>query len=128
MKEITVMLYDTNKEHHTAQGVIYNNDAVIEAFKKFGDLDHPKYVYTEAPDTCVGDLSQVAGTLKDLSFKEDGVWGNIQLLDTPQGKFAQTLMEQLGNKMHFVPDGYGRVVGDKVIDYEITSISIALGE
>ena len=128
MKDVTVMLFDTSKEHHTAQGAIYNNDAMVEAFKKFGELDHAKYVYVEPPDDGINNIAQVAGTVKDLSFKDDGVWGNIQLLDTPQGKFVQTLMEQLGNKMHFVPDGYGRVVGDKVIDYEMTSISIALGE
>ena len=128
MKDVTVMLFDTSKEHHTAQGAVYNNDAMVEAFKKFGELDHAKYVYVEPPEDGIGNLSEIAGVVKDLSFKDDGVWGNIQLLDTPQGKYVQTLMEQLGNKMHFVPDGYGRSIGDKVIDYEMASISIALGE
>lgn len=50
-----------------------------------GELDHP--------DSSIVSLERVSHIIRDVWWNNDEVWGTVEILNTPNGKVAQTLME-----------------------------------
>ena len=125
MMQVVANIFDFGTEHRTTTGAVYDNDVIRRAVEEFNkNVDHKfVYLHPNTPDTISDDLSKVVGTVKGLSVKEDGIYAEMELIDTPLGKVAQKLIDN-GFDMQYSPDGYGRVVGGKVLDYTMRSVTI----
>lgn len=58
--------------------------AVIEG-RATGELDHP--------DSSVVALEKVSHVIREIGWQGDEVWGMVEILNTPKGLIAQSLME-----------------------------------
>jgi len=58
--------------------------AVVEG-RATGELDHP--------DSSVVALEKVSHVIREIGWEGDEVWGTVEILNTPKGLIAQSLME-----------------------------------
>lgn len=66
----------------------------------FGEVNHP------FDDRMEIDLNNVSHNIRNLDVKDDGVYANIDILDTPGGKLINTLLEY-GSKIGISSRGCG---------------------
>lgn len=69
-----------------------------------GELDHP--------ESSIVSLQNVSHIIRDTWWNNDEVWGTVEVLNTPQGKIAQQLMEA-GVKIGISSRGVGDTRKDK---------------
>lgn len=92
--EATGPFQRANAKNHN--GRVYSKDLLIREFKRyeeefinnnnaFGELDHP--------DDAVVNLRNVSHVVKKIWWDGDTVMGTLQLLDTPSGNIARSIME-----------------------------------
>lgn len=92
--EATGPFQRANAKNHN--GRVYSKDLLIREFKRyeeefinnrnaFGELDHP--------DDAVVNLKNVSHVVKKIWWDGDTVMGTLQLLDTPSGNIARSIME-----------------------------------
>jgi len=92
--EATGPFQRANAKNHN--GRIYSKELLIREFKRyqeefinngnaFGELDHP--------DDPVVNLKNVSHVVKKIWWDGDTVMGTLQLLDTPSGNIARSIME-----------------------------------
>ena len=117
-----VKLYDKNIPYtfKYGPGVI---ESAVENFNKNeskGLLVH----FGEADGQ--GDLSNIVGTANKIELDNEGnLWGDIQLLDTSQGKLIKELLDFDKDSISFQAYGLGRMINEEIIDYEITGVVVA---
>lgn len=82
--------------HKNHNGRVYSKELLIREFKRyeeefinnnnaFGELDHP--------DDAVVNLKNASHVVKKIWWDGDTVMGTLQLLDTPSGNIARSIME-----------------------------------
>ncbi len=79
-----------NQNHRIYPGQILERE--VKNYKKAiaegratGELDHP--------DSSIVSLERVSHIIREVWWNNDEVWGAVEILNTPNGKLAQTLME-----------------------------------
>lgn len=94
-------------------GRIFPKDVMEKAIEEFNKGNRPALI-TKESESNFPNLSDAVGTLEHISIKENGdVFGNIQLLPTPEGKVIEDMLLASKNlderNMHISPIGYGDV-------------------
>ncbi len=108
-----VKLYDKNVPYTFKYG-----DGVIE-----GALEKLRQTEDKGLLVHAGDLNNVVGTANKVELDNEGnLWGDIQLLDTPQGKLIKELLDFDKDFISFQVYGLGRMINEEIIDYEITGV------
>ena len=91
---------------------VINSEEVAEMFETrtfFGEADHP-LAYQDRLET---HLPQVSHCVTKLELKPDGVvWGELEILDTPNGRLAKTLIDY-GSKLGISSRGAGSTTTDR---------------
>ncbi len=94
--------------------------AIMEG-RATGELDHP--------DSSVVSLENVSHVIREVWWKNDEVWGKVEILNTPKGRIAQDLMEagvQLGISSRGVGDTIQDENGFDVVDESFMLIAFDL--
>lgn len=78
-----------------------NYKKAVQEGRATGELDHP--------DSSIVALERVSHIVRDVWWEGNDVWGKVEILDTPKGKVAQTLMEA-GVKLGISSRGVGETV------------------
>lgn len=129
LKRIKMKLSDWNPNRN---GRIYprelweqvvNSDYVKEAINThtlFGESSHPE-------ERLEVDLANVSHAINDMWIENDGVWGTIDILPTPQGQIINSLIEY-GSEIGISSRGSGSVVGNEVDpdDYTFVTFDIVM--
>jgi len=100
---------------------VENYGKVIMEGRATGELDHP--------DSSVVSLGNVSHIIRKIWWKDDEVWGNVEILNTPKGRIAQDLMEggvQLGISSRGVGDTIQNEDGFDVVDESFMLIAFDL--
>lgn len=87
---------------------VRNYQKFIIENRALGECDHP--------DSSVVNLKNVSHIVREAYFKDDVVYGTIELLDTPSGKILQSLVES-GVKLGISSRGVGSTA--KKGDYQV---------
>lgn len=83
---------------HVLEREVRNYQKFIIENRALGECDHP--------DSSVVNLKNVSHIVREAYFKDDVVYGTIELLDTPSGKILQSLVES-GVKLGISSRGVG---------------------
>lgn len=83
---------------HVLEREVRNYQKFIIENRALGECDHP--------ESSVVNLKNVSHIVREAYFKEDVVYGTIELLDTPAGKILQSLVES-GVKLGISSRGVG---------------------
>lgn len=102
---------------------VVNSDYVKEAINThtlFGESSHPE-------ERLEVDLANVSHAINDMWIANDGVWGTIDILPTPQGQIINSLIEY-GSEIGISSRGSGSVVGNEVDpdDYTFVTFDIVM--
>lgn len=82
-------------------------------------------VYLDHPDTPNLPLDKMAGVVEDIEVREDGIYGRIRVLDTPQGK----ILGHLEDYVEFLAGGVGELTVDySVKNYRLTHVAAVAKE
>ncbi len=79
-----------NQNHRIYPGQILEREVnnykkAIAEGRATGELDHP--------DSSIVSLERVSHIVREVWWHNDEVWGAVEILNTPNGKLAQTLLE-----------------------------------
>jgi hypothetical protein len=79
-----------NQNHRIYPGQILEREVnnykkAIAEGRATGELDHP--------DSSIVSLERVSHIIREVWWNNDEVWGAVEILNTPNGKLAQTLLE-----------------------------------
>lgn len=93
---------------HILEREVRNYQKLVQENRACGELDHP--------DSSVINLQNVSHIMREVRMDGDAVHGAIELLDTPKGKIAQSLVES-GVKLGISSRGVGstRKQGDVIV-------------
>lgn len=83
-----------------SNGRVYNREVMESALNeyvemkkkvgiKYGELSH----YTDKDTNYDIPLSKVSHTITDVEIRDDGVYGTIEILNTPNGKLVKEMMK-----------------------------------
>lgn len=102
---------------------VVNSEYVEEAINThtlFGESSHPE-------ERLEVDLANVSHAINDMWIQNDGVWGTIDILPTPQGQIINSLIEY-GSEIGISSRGSGSVVGNEVDpdDYTFVTFDIVM--
>ena len=102
---------------------VLNSDYIKEAINThtlFGESSHPE-------ERLEVDLANVSHAINDMWIQNDGVWGTIDILPTPQGQIINSLIEY-GSEIGISSRGSGSVVGNEVDpdDYTFVTFDIVM--
>lgn len=100
-----------------ATGTTYTKEVLQDAVN---NLDN-ELLGTLIPSVPV-DLTDVAFTVHNITVEEDGLYGEIRILNTPKG---YTLTDTISEETKFGINGIGLVQHDGIItDYSLASVSV----
>lgn len=100
---------------------INNYQKVVKENRAVGTLDHE--------DTSVINLKNVSHVVREINWKGDDVCGVIELLNTPQGKIAQDLLEggiQIGISSRALGETEKDHAGNDVVKEDLILLSFDL--
>ena len=102
---------------------VVNSDYVEEAINThtlYGESSHPE-------ERLEVDLANVSHAINDMWITNDGVYGTIDILPTPQGQIINSLIEY-GSEIGISSRGSGSVVGNEVDpdDYTFVTFDIVM--
>lgn len=83
---------------HILEREVRNYQKFVKENRALGELDHP--------DSSVINLQNVSHIMREVRMEGDAVYGSLELLDTPKGKIAQSLVES-GVKLGISSRGVG---------------------
>lgn len=82
---------------------VKNYQKAVTEGRATGELDHPQ--------SSVVSLENVSHVIRDVWWDNNEVWGTLEILNTPKGQIAQSLMES-GIKLGISSRGVGEVSPD----------------
>ena len=102
---------------------VVNSDYVKEAINThtfFGELDHPE-------ERLEVSLQNISHAINDIWIEDDGVYGELDILPTPQGKVVNELIDY-GSEIGISSRGSGSVNGNEVDpdDYTFVTFDIVM--
>ena len=102
---------------------VVNSDYVAEAINThtfFGELDHPE-------ERLEVSLQNVSHAINNIWLESDGVYGELDILPTPQGKVVSELIDY-GSEIGISSRGSGSVNGNEVDpdDYTFVTFDIVM--
>ena len=131
MKNVTCKVFDFNNPNRRLNIPKETFQKALDEYlssknQKVGELN-------PSPEDTFINLFRISHKIEDMRIENDEVIADIQLLDTPNGKFAQKLIKQ-GDDLHFEPRMVGECIYEtdesgnkKIVDVEnlqIISIDI----
>ena len=104
-------------------GRIFPKDVMEKAIKDFNENKEVGWI-TRENNEVYPSLNDTIGTLKKVTIEENGeVFGDVQLLPTPEGEFVKNMIET--DNIHISPVGYGEVDENGVVkNIDITHFNI----
>lgn len=92
----------------------------IDTHTLYGESSHPA-------ERLEVDLANVSHAINDMWIEDDGVYGTIDILPTPQGQIINSLIEY-GSEIGISSRGSGSVIGDEVDpdDYTFVTFDIVM--
>ena len=102
---------------------VVNSEYVEEAINThtlFGESSHPE-------ERLEVDLANVSHAINDMWIQNDGVWGTVDILPTPQGQIISSLIDY-GSEIGISSRGSGSVIGNEVDpdDYTFVTFDIVM--
>lgn len=102
---------------------VVNSEYVEEAINThtlFGESSHPE-------ERLEVDLANVSHAINDMWIQNDGVWGTVDILPTPQGQIINSLIDY-GSEIGISSRGSGSVIGNEVDpdDYTFVTFDIVM--
>ena len=97
---------------------VVNSEYVEEAINThtlYGESSHPE-------ERLEVDLANVSHAINDMWIEDDGVYGTVDILPTPQGQIINSLIEY-GSEIGISSRGSGSVIGDEVDPDDYTFIT-----
>ena len=119
--ELRTKLFSCDGISH--DGRIFPKDVMEKAIKDFNENKEVGWI-TRENNEVYPSLNDTIGTLKKVTIKENGeVFGDVQLLPTPEGEFVKNMIET--DNIHISPVGYGEVDENGVVkNIDITHFNI----
>ena len=123
--ELRTKLFSCDGISH--DGRIFPKDVMEKAIKDFNDNKEVGWI-TRENNEVYPSLNDTIGTLKRVTIEENGeVFGDVQLLPTPEGEFVKNMIET--DNIHISPVGYGEVDENGVVkNIDITHFNIRFYE
>ena len=90
-----------------------NSDRIVYGENATGEITHPE-------------LANAVGVINSIEWADSCAYGDIELLDTPQGKIYQTMLNS-GVSLDSVklePVWIYRKVGDKILDLNLQYVNV----
>ena len=121
MEEIRTKLFSCDGISH--DGRIFPKDVMEKAIKDFNENKEVGLI-TRENNEVYPSLNDTIGTLKKVTIEENGeVFGDVQLLPTPEGEFVKNMITT--DNIHISPVGYGDVDENGVVkSIDITHFNI----
>lgn len=117
MKTITAKVFEGN----CSGGLKFDPDKLKAAIEEYASKDKDDRLVTDGNGT---ELSHICGKVNDISYENGDVYSEIELIDTPKGKFIEELIG-MGIEFDVVPVGVCNVNEKKeVTDFELCGFSI----
>lgn len=119
--ELRTKLFSCDDISH--DGRIFPKDVMEKAIKDFNENKEVGWI-TKENNEGYPSLNDTIGTLKKVTIEENGeVFGDVQLLPTPEGEFVKNMIET--DNIHISPVGYGEVDENGVVkNIDITHFNI----
>jgi len=119
--ELRTKLFSCDGISH--DGRIFPKDVMEKAIKDFNENKEVGWI-TRENNEVYPSLNDTIGTLKKVTIEENGeVFGDVQLLPTPEGEFVKNMIET--DNIHISPVGYGDVDENGVVkNIDITHFNI----
>ena len=119
--ELRTKLFSCDGISH--DGRIFPKDVMEKAIKDFNENKEVGWI-TRENNEVYPSLNDTIGTLKKVTSEENGeVFGDVQLLPTPEGEFVKNMIET--DNIHISPVGYGEVDENGVVkNIDITHFNI----
>ena len=119
--ELRTKLFSCDGISH--DGRIFPKDVMEKAIKDFNENKEVGWI-TRENNEVYPSLNDTIGTLKRVTIEENGeVFGDVQLLPTPEGEFVKNMIET--DNIHISPVGYGEVDENGVVkNIDITHFNI----
>ena len=123
--ELRTKLFSCDGISH--DGRIFPKDVMEKAIKDFNENKEVGWI-TRENNEVYPSLNDTIGTLKRVTIEENGeVFGDVQLLPTPEGEFVKNMIET--DNIHISPVGYGEVDENGVVkNIDITHFNIRFYE
>lgn len=123
--ELRTKLFSCDGISH--DGRIFPKDVMEKAIKDFNENKKVGWI-TRENNEVYPSLNDTIGTLKKVTIEENGeVFGDVQLLPTPEGEFVKNMIET--DNIHISPVGYGEVDENGVVkNIDITHFNIRFYE
>ncbi len=112
----------SNGRVYTREGMEDALNKYIEVKKRVGVKYGELYNHSDKNPNYDISISKVSHIIKDIEMKDDGVYGEIEILDTPDGKLVKKMMES-GLYPLVSPRCYGvggeikRIISFDIIDF-----------
>lgn len=123
--ELRTKLFSCDGISHN--GRIFPKDVMEKAIKDFNENKEVGWI-TRENNEVYPSLNDTIGTLKKVTIEENGeVFGDVQLLPTPEEEFVKNMIET--DNIHISPVGYGEVDENGVVkNIDITHFNIRFYE
>lgn len=120
IKNIKLIQFDTVNKN----GVTYSKDAMEKALIShidgnpiLGQIGGYEFNYRLH-------LSNISHRIDNVNIQDDGLYGDVNILETPNGEILKSLLET-GMTFYFGPNGVGSInENGEVANYTLTSINV----